>query len=278
MKKLLILLFSLMLSFNSYGEWTKFSDSLFLNTTFYIDKDTIKESDGHVYFWELDDYSKPNPYGELSGKIRRQANCKENQYKTLSFISYKQNMGTGEGEEEAPSNYDEWIDTTSESILNKMINYACSHIDSSHGKIACVLTDGKIGTFGETYLRSTNLPFTGTDLCKYGNGQKQSEGSYKDGRQEGKSSAWWENGQKLMEGNFVNGKPDGIAKAWYEDGQKMMETNYILGKPEGKNTFWDENGEYEESYWEDGACISGGCPNKPKKSKSNTPVVTISIN
>ena len=159
-----------------------------------------------------------------------------------------------------------------------MINYACSHIDSSHGKIACVLTDGKIGTFGETYLRSTNLPFTGTDLCKYGNGQKQSEGSYKDGRQEGKSSAWWENGQKLMEGNFVNGKPDGIAKAWYEDGQKMMETNYILGKPEGKNTFWDENGEFEESYWEDGECISGGCPNKPKKSKSNTPAVTISIN
>jgi hypothetical protein len=49
-----------------------------------IDKDTIKESGGHVYFWELNDYIKPNPYGELSGKMRRQVNCKENQYKTLS--------------------------------------------------------------------------------------------------------------------------------------------------------------------------------------------------
>ena len=41
MKKLLLLLFSILISFNSYGEWEEVVESTD-GDTYYIDKDTIK--------------------------------------------------------------------------------------------------------------------------------------------------------------------------------------------------------------------------------------------
>ena len=55
MKKLLLLLFSLLLSFNSYGEWTELlvDDEEVL----YIDLETLQEkSDGYVYYWVMRTY------------------------------------------------------------------------------------------------------------------------------------------------------------------------------------------------------------------------------
>ena len=55
MKKLFLLLFSLILSFNSYGEWTELivDDEEVL----YIDLETLQEkSDGYVYYWVMRTY------------------------------------------------------------------------------------------------------------------------------------------------------------------------------------------------------------------------------
>jgi hypothetical protein len=53
MKKLLILLFSLLLSFNSYGEWTKTSEDDD-GDAYYIDFQTVKKLDnGNVVFCPL---------------------------------------------------------------------------------------------------------------------------------------------------------------------------------------------------------------------------------
>jgi hypothetical protein len=57
MKQLLTLLFSILISFNSYGQWTKITESD--GDSIYIDFDTIKEQDGYVYWWVLTDYLKP---------------------------------------------------------------------------------------------------------------------------------------------------------------------------------------------------------------------------
>jgi hypothetical protein len=92
MKKLLILLFSLLISFNSYGEWEKLGKNV-SGDTFYIDTDTIKEHNGYVYWWVLNDYLKPNEYGDMSGKTYVQGDCGVNRYKWLSIIYYKQPMG-----------------------------------------------------------------------------------------------------------------------------------------------------------------------------------------
>jgi len=49
MKKLLLLLFSLILSSNSYGEWTELWSET--ETTWHVDINTVKELDDLVYFW-----------------------------------------------------------------------------------------------------------------------------------------------------------------------------------------------------------------------------------
>ena len=48
MKKLLKLLFSIMISLNSHGEYIKFGNSIG-GSAAYIEIDTIKESNGYVY-------------------------------------------------------------------------------------------------------------------------------------------------------------------------------------------------------------------------------------
>ena len=56
----------------------------------------------------------------------------------------------------------------------------------------CFETDGQNIVF---LLNETN-PYTGKYLCKYEDGQKKSEGSYKDGKLDNKLTTWYENGQK----------------------------------------------------------------------------------
>ena len=68
MKKLLIPLFSILISFNSYGEWKELGMNV-AGDTFYIDKDIIKEHNRYVYWWVLKDYLKPDEYGTLSEKF-----------------------------------------------------------------------------------------------------------------------------------------------------------------------------------------------------------------
>ena len=52
MKKLILLLFSLTLSFNSFGEWTELLVDE--EQVLYIDLETLQEkSDGYVYFWVM---------------------------------------------------------------------------------------------------------------------------------------------------------------------------------------------------------------------------------
>ena len=53
---------------------------------------------------------------------------------------------------------------------------------------------------------------------------------FKDGKQGGLSTTWYENGQKQMEGNFKDGKEDGLWTWWNESGQKELERNYKDGE------------------------------------------------
>jgi hypothetical protein len=66
MKKLLILLFSILISFNSYGEWTKTGTNS--GDSHYLDTGRVKESGGYVYFWTMTDYLKPE-YGDMSNQM-----------------------------------------------------------------------------------------------------------------------------------------------------------------------------------------------------------------
>ena len=51
----------------------------------------------------------------------------------------------------------------------------------------------------------------------YRNGQKEREGTLKDGKRDGTWTVWHKNGQKAKEGNLKNGKPNGRWMQWHYD-------------------------------------------------------------
>ena len=88
MKKLLILLFSFLISSNSYGDWVFHSSSLD-GDTFYLHSDSIKQNNGYVYFWYLKSYLMPNKFGDMSAKVNVQRDCRKNRLKYLSYVWYQ---------------------------------------------------------------------------------------------------------------------------------------------------------------------------------------------
>ena len=107
----------------------------------------------------------------------------------------------------------------------------------------------------------------GKHVLWYENGQKRTEGLYKNGYRSGRWIWLFENGQKYMEihysrnekeqlwtiwsedgqkkaleGYFVNGHIERRWTWWYENGQKKLEGHFKKGEPVGKWTEWDEEG------------------------------------
>ena len=96
----------------------------------------------------------------------------------------------------------------------------------------------------------------------YENGQKKYERNYKYGFDIGSWTSWYDNGQKKSEGNYKpdalgNGMSDGLATSWWDNGQKQSERNYKDGKSIGSAISWHKNGQksYEAKY-KDGKEIS----------------------
>ncbi|MDA7605943.1 toxin-antitoxin system YwqK family antitoxin [Verrucomicrobiales bacterium] len=108
---------------------------------------------------------------------------------------------------------------------------------------------------GIYYFKDT--PYTGKTYELYEDGQKRSEGNFKDGKMDGLCMWWHENGQKAREANYKDDKPDGLWTEWYENGQKKVEVNFKDVKPDGLWTEWHENGQkqFEENF-KDGELIS----------------------
>ena len=52
-----------------------------------------------------------------------------------------------------------------------------------------------------------------------------------------------------MEASYKNGKEDGLYTEWFENGQKAMEENYKDGKKISEK-FWNSKGELVDTYEE----------------------------
>ena len=132
MKKLTILLFSILISFSSYAGWFSSDSGLkkiltsAWGSTYYIDTDTIKEYDGYVYYWSLEDFVKPNHLFVMSSKSYHQADCKRSRYKFLSSISYFQPMGTVQGDSSEGTKL--WRTASDGTVGGALFNYACGYI------------------------------------------------------------------------------------------------------------------------------------------------------
>ena len=87
----------------------------------------------------------------------------------------------------------------------------------------------------------------------YETGQKKSEGTYKDGKEDGLHTAWYVSGQKKSERNTKDGRWDGVMTEWYENGQKKSVENYKNGEPHGLWVNYKEDGaEKKPTTYKDG--------------------------
>ena len=97
----------------------------------------------------------------------------------------------------------------------------------------------------EFYFSNGNLK--GKGQYRDGNGSNRGDtGISKHGRH-GKWTFWYEGGQKV-EQNWKNGKEDGLYTTWYENEQKKQKLTYKNGKVEGLLTQWYEN---VQKVWEE---------------------------
>ena len=93
MKKLLLLLFSLIFSFNSYGAWVGSAVDANGNI-YYLDFENIKNTNGYTYYWEMINYAEPTDK-YLSIATYREADCDLHRFKDLTFNGYTQEMAEG---------------------------------------------------------------------------------------------------------------------------------------------------------------------------------------
>jgi antitoxin component YwqK of YwqJK toxin-antitoxin module len=94
---------------------------------------------------------------------------------------------------------------------------------------------------GLYYAPGSDKPYSGESVLYYESGQKMSEGTWKDGKEDGLWTGWYENGQKMLEGTYKDGESAGKWTYWHSNGQKSWEETYKDGGLI-EETWWDEDG------------------------------------
>ena len=85
MKKILIILFLIVTSFSSNGEWVKTGIN-YDGDRDYFDINRVQKIDGYLYYWILIDYPKQSEWGDMSVIIHMKGDCDLNRVKYLSYI------------------------------------------------------------------------------------------------------------------------------------------------------------------------------------------------
>ena len=116
MKKPLLLLFALILSFNSYGEWTEIPNDI--EDTGYIDFDNLQErSDGYVYWWMLRSSS------DTSQKMYIQTDCETEGINPLQVDYHTEPMGGGESN--SVKSDEGWTYLAPDTGLSRFVDVVC---------------------------------------------------------------------------------------------------------------------------------------------------------
>ena len=125
MKKLLLLLFSILISFNSFAEWTPVDSND--DVTTFIDFNTIKKHNEFIYWWNM---VESESLEGKSGKFYVQGDCGISRTKILTMIAYNESMGKEELERETPDN-PKWKYLTPDSVAGFLLDTSCRFIDAS---------------------------------------------------------------------------------------------------------------------------------------------------
>ena len=116
MKKLSLILLSLLLSFNSYGEWIQVPTNEKGGT--FIDFDNLQlRTDGYVYWWMLVSDSSSSQKGYI------QTNCKTKAINVLQLDSYDEPMGAGDLTSTKPD--EGWLYVAPDRGIYRFIRVVC---------------------------------------------------------------------------------------------------------------------------------------------------------
>ena len=98
---------------------------------------------------------------------------------------------------------------------------------------------------GLKYHPDTKELYSGKVFKNRMGGKTEFEGSYKDGKREGKWTEWYKNGLKEYECTYKDGKRDGLLTFWFENGQKKSEVTFKDGELISEKE-WNEDGSVRE--------------------------------
>ena len=226
MKKLLILLFSILISFNSYGLFEK---------TVCVETDT--QDRGDIIY--LPNKSKPftgknlceyeNGQNESKGKVKDGKIVGKWTFWYENGLKISEGNFTSDGISETKEiSYSQFIQSVNQGNVST-VKIAGSRITglTSLGQKFETYSPGDLGLMGDLLKNGVSVQASPPGV--------QSENLI-DAKKIGKWTYWHKNGQKYLEENYKDGKLDGKMTQWYENGQIKSEKNY-----------------------KDGECISGDC-------------------
>ncbi len=127
MKKLLLILFSILISFSSYAESVYIDTVKATGTKVYVLTETINLEDGYVYWWDLNNYSEPrSEYNIMGTAMARGGDCENNRYVNIESQMYQGSMATKEIGKRLKQEQ-EWTTPSSGQIDEKIFNYVCNY-------------------------------------------------------------------------------------------------------------------------------------------------------
>ena len=89
-----------------------------------MDFQKIRQTDGYVYFWLLNDYGSESEWGYLSSTAYVQGDCNLFRYKNLTWSIYKQPMGVGDNPVSIKPP-DEWLHPSSNQSDEIILEIIC---------------------------------------------------------------------------------------------------------------------------------------------------------
>ena len=89
----LIVLFTFLVCLSTKAkEWTKITKGQ-NGHIFFVDMESLVESKGYIYFWQLINYNDQDEYGDMSAKIYVKAECEVFKFQWLKVSYHKMLMG-----------------------------------------------------------------------------------------------------------------------------------------------------------------------------------------
>jgi hypothetical protein len=106
------------------ADWIKTAESD--EATYYSNPATLEKDDDIRRAWEIHDYRKHDPDGEMSLRLHVEYDCKASKYRLLGFSTHSEPMAEGKTLV-SNSNTGEWVQVPPDTLVDRNIKLYCGH-------------------------------------------------------------------------------------------------------------------------------------------------------